>query len=174
MAAVEVFMDTAGFLALWDAGDGHHAAALWLQQELIRKRRHFLTTEYVVDETITLLLARHSHRAATDFSIRSNAVRHSASNGLIRHVFTPPLTGFANMATNNGPSPIASVSLSCTSSGFAKLLRQIITSGRLALLLSLKPRDNARTAGKIPADSSLGSLAHALESFRVESKSLKV
>ena len=60
-------MDTAGFLALWDAGDQHHAAALRLQQELIRKRRQFFTTEYVADETITLLLVRHSHRAAIDF-----------------------------------------------------------------------------------------------------------
>ena len=33
----------------------------------MRKRRHFLTTEFVVDETITLLLARHSRRAVTDF-----------------------------------------------------------------------------------------------------------
>ena len=67
MAAAEVFMDTAGFLALWDAGDEHHSAALRLQQELVRKGRHFLTTEYVADETITLLLARHSRLAATDF-----------------------------------------------------------------------------------------------------------
>ena len=67
MAAVEVFVDTAGFLALWDAGDAHHRPALRLQQELARKRRHFLTTEYVADETITLLLARHSYRVATDF-----------------------------------------------------------------------------------------------------------
>lgn len=28
MAAAEVFMDSAGFLALWDAGDEHHAAAV--------------------------------------------------------------------------------------------------------------------------------------------------
>jgi predicted nucleic acid-binding protein len=67
MAAAEVFVDTAGFLALWDTTDEHHPAALRLQQELIRKRRHFLTTEYVADETITLLLVRHSHRAAMDF-----------------------------------------------------------------------------------------------------------
>src|SRR6059036_1443293 len=119
MAAVEVFMDTAGFLALWDAGDGHHAAAVRLQQELVRKRRHFLTTEYVADETITLLLARHSHRAATDFLDtieRSEALRLEWIDLLVS---TPPLTGFASMATNNGPSPTASVSLSCTSSGFA-------------------------------------------------------
>lgn len=67
MAAAEVFMDSAGFLALWDAGDEHHAAALRLQQELIGKRRRFVTSEYVVDETVTLLLVRHSHAAAVDF-----------------------------------------------------------------------------------------------------------
>jgi len=67
MAAADVFMDSAGFLALWDAGDEHHKAAGRLQEELARKRRRFLTSEYVVDETITLLLIRHSHAAAADF-----------------------------------------------------------------------------------------------------------
>jgi predicted nucleic acid-binding protein len=67
MAALDVFVDTAGFLALWDAGDQHHSAAVSLQEQLTRKRRPFLTTEYVVDETITLLLVRHSHNAAVDF-----------------------------------------------------------------------------------------------------------
>lgn len=60
-------MDSAGFFALWDAGDEHHAAAIRLQEELVRKRRRFFTTEYVVDETVTLLLVRHSHNAAVDF-----------------------------------------------------------------------------------------------------------
>lgn len=60
-------MDSAGFLALWDAGDDHHHAALRLQQELLRKHRRFVTSEYVVDETTTLLLVRHSHGAAADF-----------------------------------------------------------------------------------------------------------
>lgn len=67
MAAAEVFMDSAGFLALWDAGDAHHEAAVHLQEQLAGKRRRFVTSEYVVDETITLLLVRHSHAAATDF-----------------------------------------------------------------------------------------------------------
>jgi predicted nucleic acid-binding protein len=49
MAAADVFMDSGGFFALWDRGDGHHAAAVALQAELTRKRRRFLTTEYVVD-----------------------------------------------------------------------------------------------------------------------------
>ncbi len=67
MAAGDVFMDSAGFLALWDASDQHHGAAGRLQVELAGKRRRFVTSEYVVDETITLLLMRHSHAAAADF-----------------------------------------------------------------------------------------------------------
>ena len=67
MAARDVFMDTAGFLALWDAGDEYHHAAARLQAELARKHRRFVTTDYVVDETATLLLIRHSHSAASDF-----------------------------------------------------------------------------------------------------------
>lgn len=67
MAAAEVFMDSAGFFALWDAGDAHHAAAVRLQAAFARQRRRFLTTEYIVDETVTLLRMRHSHAAAVDF-----------------------------------------------------------------------------------------------------------
>jgi predicted nucleic acid-binding protein len=67
MAAGDVFMDSAGFLALWDAGDEHHTAAARLQEELTSNRRRFVTSDYVVDETATLLLVRHSHSAATDF-----------------------------------------------------------------------------------------------------------
>src|SRR5262249_48932073 len=63
----DVFMDTSGFLALWDASDEHHAHALRLQSELNLHKRRFLTTDYIVDETATLLLVRHSHRAAADF-----------------------------------------------------------------------------------------------------------
>ena len=67
MAARDVLIDTAGFLALWDASDEHHRRALQLQSELSRKKRQFLTTDYIIDETATLLLLRHSHDAAADF-----------------------------------------------------------------------------------------------------------
>ena len=67
MAAIDVFMDTAGFLALWDAADEHHGRAIRLQAELTRKGRRFLITDYIIDETVTLLLVRHSHSAAADF-----------------------------------------------------------------------------------------------------------
>ena len=67
MAAADVFVDTAGFLALWDAADQYHQKAVSLQSQMARKHRHFLTSDYVVDETATLLLVRHSHAAASDF-----------------------------------------------------------------------------------------------------------
>ena len=67
MAALEILLDSAGFLALWDAGDEHHQRAIRLQAHLARRHRRFVTTEYVVDETVTLLLVRHSHAAAVDF-----------------------------------------------------------------------------------------------------------
>jgi uncharacterized protein len=67
MAVADVFMDTAGFLALWDSRDEYHGPALRLQRDLLLKRRRFVTTDYVVDETATLLLIRHSHAAASDF-----------------------------------------------------------------------------------------------------------
>jgi predicted nucleic acid-binding protein len=60
-------MDTAGFLALWDAADEHHERAVRLQTDVARKGRRFLTSDYIVDETVTLLLVRHSHAAAADF-----------------------------------------------------------------------------------------------------------
>jgi predicted nucleic acid-binding protein len=97
MAAADVFVDTAGFLALWDAGDAHHRRAVELQAELGRRNRRFLSTEYVADETVTLLLVRHSHAAAADFLEtieRSEALRlewidparfHSASVWFRKH-----------------------------------------------------------------------------------------
>ena len=49
MAAADVFVDSAGFLALWDSSDAHHVRATKIQQDLARKRRRFLTSEYVID-----------------------------------------------------------------------------------------------------------------------------
>ena len=97
MAAADVFMDSAGILALWDAGDEQHARAARLQKELTGKRRRFVTSEYIVDEATTLLLLRHSHAAASDFLDtveRSEALRiewigperfHSAAGLFRRH-----------------------------------------------------------------------------------------
>lgn len=79
MAAPDVFVDTAGFLSLWDAGDEHHRRGFHLQEELVRRNRRFLTTEYVVEETVTLLLVRQVTRPQRISSRRSNAARRYVS-----------------------------------------------------------------------------------------------
>ncbi|SRR6266700_3953326 len=93
-AANDVFV---GFFALWDAADEHHTRALRLQSELARRRRQFLTSDYIVDETVTLLLVRHSHTAASDFLQTVTTTEwlqlewvdsdrfHAAANLFIRH-----------------------------------------------------------------------------------------
>lgn len=56
--AHEVFVDTSGFYAIVVKGDNRHAAAQRVLREARRRRRGFVTTDYVLDETATLLKAR--------------------------------------------------------------------------------------------------------------------
>lgn len=67
MGARDVFVDSSAFLALADSSDEHHNSAACLQGDLARQRRRFVTTDYIVDETVTLLLVRHSHAVAAEF-----------------------------------------------------------------------------------------------------------
>jgi len=62
-----LFVDTAGWMACADAANPSHKAARagrdrWLEQE-----GHLLTTDYVVDETLTLLRIRLGLDAAEDW-----------------------------------------------------------------------------------------------------------
>jgi uncharacterized protein len=56
--ANEVFVDTSGFYAILVRGDNKHAAAQRALRETRRRKRRFVTTDYVLDETATLLKAR--------------------------------------------------------------------------------------------------------------------
>ena len=56
--AAEIFVDTSGFYALLVQGDDQHAAAQRVLSTARRRKRGFLTTDYVLDETSTLLKAR--------------------------------------------------------------------------------------------------------------------
>lgn len=56
--ANEIFVDTSGFYALLVKGDDHHAAARRILQNARRRKRAFVTTDYVLDETATLLKSR--------------------------------------------------------------------------------------------------------------------
>jgi predicted nucleic acid-binding protein len=58
MAVELIFMDTGGFFALLSAEDASHRKASAVMEEAGRLRRRAVTTDYVLDETATLLRAR--------------------------------------------------------------------------------------------------------------------
>ena len=53
----ELFVDTSGFYALLVRSDPKHAAARRILRQARSERRRLLTTDYVLDETATLLKA---------------------------------------------------------------------------------------------------------------------
>ena len=56
--AGEIFIDTSGFYALLVRGDDGHQRAQEILAGASEKRQQFVTTDYVLDETATLLMAR--------------------------------------------------------------------------------------------------------------------
>ncbi|MBI4614747.1 MAG: PIN domain-containing protein [Planctomycetes bacterium] len=56
--AREIFVDTGGFYALLAGRDDRHREACRILHGAPRKRQTFVTTDYVLDETATLLKAR--------------------------------------------------------------------------------------------------------------------
>ena len=56
--AREMFVDTSGFLALLVQRDSKHQAARRVLRRAKEERRRLLTTDYILDETATLLKAR--------------------------------------------------------------------------------------------------------------------
>lgn len=53
-----VFIDTAGWACLLDRREAKHGESVRLMAECAQLRRPLVTTDYVVDETATLLIAR--------------------------------------------------------------------------------------------------------------------
>jgi predicted nucleic acid-binding protein len=76
--ANEIFVDTSGFYALLIKADDLHAAAVRILREARRRKRRFVTSDYVLDETATLLKARgHAHLLSAFFGslLTSHACR---------------------------------------------------------------------------------------------------
>lgn len=59
-----LFVDTSGWMACADAGDSDHVDACIARDEWLAKEGLLLTTDYVVDETLSLLRFRLSLAAA--------------------------------------------------------------------------------------------------------------
>jgi predicted nucleic acid-binding protein len=72
------FVDTSAWLALNDKNDQYHNKAAAKSIEIKKHKIELITSEYIVDESITLIRYRVSHRAAVIFGdslITSNIVR---------------------------------------------------------------------------------------------------
>jgi predicted nucleic acid-binding protein len=66
--ARDIFVDTSGFYALLVKRDDRHEDAAGILREARASQRGFVTTDYVLDETATLLKARsHGHLLAAFF-----------------------------------------------------------------------------------------------------------
>lgn len=64
---MKLFVDTAAWLALNDKTDQHHREALAKALEIKEQRIELVTSEYILDEAITLIRYRISHHAAVIF-----------------------------------------------------------------------------------------------------------
>jgi hypothetical protein len=76
--ARETFVDTSGFYALLVASDDGHAEAARLLASARERLARFVTTDYVLDETVTLLVARgHRHlvQAFLQATLQASACR---------------------------------------------------------------------------------------------------
>src|SRR5262245_35365737 len=65
--AHEIFVDTSGFYALLVKRDDKHGAAKRILQSAAKREQGFVTTDYVLDETATLLKARDCGHLLQDF-----------------------------------------------------------------------------------------------------------
>ena len=63
-----IFIDTWGFKALMDSEDEHHDQVVKLFDVLWKNNSKLITSDYVLDETITLLSVRAGMKPAKEFS----------------------------------------------------------------------------------------------------------
>jgi predicted nucleic acid-binding protein len=95
--ANDIFVDTSGFYALLIKGDDRHEAAVGVLRAARRRKRRFVTSDHVIDETATLLKARgfaHLLRTFFDSLQTSHACRtewtdadrfHEAQHFFLKH-----------------------------------------------------------------------------------------
>jgi len=75
MEAKPLFIDTGGFYALVSAQSAMHVNAVVIMEEAKRSRRPAVTTDYVLDETATLLGARGLTKQLKEFLRLTQASR---------------------------------------------------------------------------------------------------
>ena len=75
--ANEIFIDTSGFFAMISSDDDRHSVAARLIATARKRKRGFVTSDYVLDETATLLKARRkTHLLARLFEVVDRSFLH--------------------------------------------------------------------------------------------------
>jgi len=64
---MRLFVDTSAWLALNDRNDQYHGEAVSRSAKIKQQKIQLVTSEYVLDESITIIRYRVSHRAAVIF-----------------------------------------------------------------------------------------------------------
>ena len=64
---MKLFVDTSAWLALNDRSDQYHSEAVSRLNTVAKQKIELVTSEYVVDESITIIRYRVSHKAAVVF-----------------------------------------------------------------------------------------------------------
>ena len=62
-----VFVDTSAFLAIKNRRDARHREAVRLKGQLLAAGKSLVTSDYVLDETYTIIRLRAGHRVAVEF-----------------------------------------------------------------------------------------------------------
>jgi hypothetical protein len=67
MSALRMYVDTSAFYALEDVSDDNHRKAIRIRDEIGDKKVGLLTSNFVMDETLTLIRIKLGHDAAVNF-----------------------------------------------------------------------------------------------------------
>jgi hypothetical protein len=62
-----IFIDTSAFLAIENREDSYHESALEFRDACLKSRRIFVTSDYVLDESYTIIRLRAGHDIAVQF-----------------------------------------------------------------------------------------------------------
>src|SRR5205807_9618820 len=90
-----VFVDTSAWKAFYDEKDDRHKEARNFMESVVAKRlpiRLFVTSEYVMDETLTLVRLAHSHAKAVEFAKSVTSSRATSLVFVEENLFNKPLS----------------------------------------------------------------------------------
>jgi predicted nucleic acid-binding protein len=104
-ASKRVFADTSFFFALVAKRDPAHQAAVDAYAKLLRARGRLFTTDYVIDETLTLTKARINAQTALALLDRIEASEAVAMENITPERFVAAKTYFRKHADHGWPEP---------------------------------------------------------------------